>query len=248
METKVYALMNQRESTFWWHVGMQKIIDAQLQKYAPKKKDSRILDAGCGTGGVFNLLAKYGRVYGVDQSIEAVGFAKSKHIAQEVLLSSISDLPYHDNSFDIIVCLDVLYHARSGHEHLDPVSEFYRVLRPEGTLITREPAYNWLRGHQDKIVWTKRRYKKYELVSKLSKTGFEIKKASYVNSFLLPLAVLKRFSETFYTPPNMIEHTFHTNGFLNFIFKQILYLEAKLIAHMNFPFGLSILCVGKKNK
>ncbi len=57
METKVYDFMNQREGTFWWHVGMQKIIDSQLQKYAPKEKDNVILEAGWGTGGVLNLLA-----------------------------------------------------------------------------------------------------------------------------------------------------------------------------------------------
>ena len=104
METKVYDLMNQREGTFWWHVGMQKIIDSQLQKYAPKEKDNVILDAGCGTGGVFNLLAKYGSVYGVDQSEEAVMYAKSKNIAQEVRLSSINSLPFNDNSvFSVLV-------------------------------------------------------------------------------------------------------------------------------------------------
>ena len=246
METKVYDFMNQREGTFWWHVGMQKIIDSQLQKYAPKEKDNVILDAGCGTGGVFNLLAKYGSVYGVNQSEEAVMYAKSKNIAQEVRLSSINSLPFNDNSFDIVTCLDVLFHAKVGNDNNDAMNEFYRVLRPKGLLIVREPAYNWLRGHQDKVIWTNRRYNKNELVSKLSQAGFEAKKTSYLNFFLLPIAVLKRFSENLYTSQNTIEHIFHTNWLLNFIFKQILFLEAKLILHLSFPFGLSIMCVGNK--
>ena len=119
------------------------------------------------------MLAKYGSVYGVDQSEKAVMYAKSKNIAQEVRLSSITSLPYNDNSFDIVVCLDVLYHAKSGNDNNGGLSEFYRVLRPGGVLIVREPAYNWLRGHQDEIVWTKRRYNKNELVSMLSQAGFE---------------------------------------------------------------------------
>ena len=135
METNAYTLMNQREGSFWWFVGMQKIIDSQLQKYAPKEKNSTILDAGCGTGGVFNMLAKYGRVYGVDQSENAVAYAKSKNIAQGVVLSSITNLPYIDNSFDIVVCLDVLYHTRSGNDNQNPLREFYRVLRPGGMFV-----------------------------------------------------------------------------------------------------------------
>jgi len=246
METKAYTLMNQREGSFWWFVGMQKIIDSQLQKYAPKEKNSTILDAGCGTGGVFNLLAKYGRVYGVDQSENAVTYAKSKNIAQGVVLSSITSLPYIDNSFDIVVCLDVLYHTRSGNDNHNPLREFYRVLRPGGMLVAREPAYNWLRGHQDEIVWTKRRYNKNEFVTLISKAGFETERASYVNFFLLPLAVLKRLSEHIYKPDNIIDNTFHTNWLLNGIFKRILFIEAKLISIFNLPFGLSILCIGKK--
>jgi len=245
METEAYALMNEREGTFWWHVGMQKIIDSQLQKYAPKKKDCIILDAGCGTGGCFNAVAKFGSVYGVDQSEEAVKYAKSKNIAQEVRFASITSLPYNDNSFDIVVCLDVLYHAKSGNE-IDALSEFYRVLHPGGLLIVREPAYNWLRGRQDKIVWTKRRYYRNGLVSKLSQAGFKIEKASYINFFLLPFAILKRFSENFHMPENMFRNVFQTNWILNYIFKHILFLEAKLISHMNFPFGLSIMCINKK--
>jgi SAM-dependent methyltransferase len=245
MDTVAYTLMNEREKTFWWYVGMLKIIDSQLKKFVSQKKDNIILDAGCGTGAMFKVLQKYGSVHGIDQSKEAVAFAKAKNIAQEVRLGSISSLPYQEKSFDVVVCLDVLYHEKAGNDD-DALREFYRVLRPGGTLIVREPAYNWLRGHQDAVVWTKKRYNKKELVSKIAHTGFGIEKKSYVNFFLLPLAVIKRFTEGFYKQKNITNETFRTNWLLNFVFRQVLFLEDKLLPYIGFPFGLSIMCVARK--
>lgn len=245
MEPEAYKLMNEREGRFWWHVGMLRIIDAQLARYAPQSHDLVILDAGCGTGGMFSLLSQYGRVYGIDQSTDAVRFATAKNIAQEVTRGSITELPYQDNAFDVVTCFDVLYHARAGND-TQALREFWRVLRSGGILIVREPAYDWLRGHQDEVVWTKKRYTKKEMVIKLSEAGFMVEKASYVNFLLLPLALVKRFSEHLYRPKNSMGTTFRTNPILNALFRYVLFFEARLLPHMNFPFGLSVLCVAHK--
>jgi len=245
MEPEVYAIMNQWEGTFWWHVGMQRIIASQLKKYAPATADNVILDAGCGTGGMFNLLAKYGKVYGVDQSPLAIKYAKEKNIAVALTVASVASLPYGDNTFDIVICFDVLYHALAGSD-THALQEFQRVLRPGGVLIIREPAYNWLRGHHDKLVWTRSRYSKQELVSKLEAAGFAVKKASYINFFLFPLALVKRLSERWYPQKDIVNSTFRTNPIMNMLFKQALFFEALLIRYVNFPFGLSVLCVARK--
>ncbi len=245
MEPEVYAVMRQREDAFWWHVGMQKIIDSQLKKYAPAVKDNVILDAGCGTGGMFNTLSKYGNVYGSDQSPAAVEFAKEKNIAAEIATGSITELPFANNTFDMVVCLDVLYHAMVGSDNR-ALREFWRVLRPGGILIIREPAYNWLRGHHDQLVWAKRRYSKKELASKLTEVGFSLIKASYINFWLFPLALVKRLSENLYKPKNIISTTFRSQPIVNYVFKQFLFLEAKLINHLNFPWGLSVMCVARR--
>ncbi|MBI2050359.1 MAG: class I SAM-dependent methyltransferase [Parcubacteria group bacterium] len=245
MEREAYQLMNEREGAFWWHVGMQRIIDAELSRYVPRGQENVILDAGCGTGGVFNLLAQYGRIYGIDQSPAAIAFAEEKHIAERIALGSITELPYPDAMFAAVTCLDVLYHAKAGND-AQALREFWRVLRPGGILIVREPAYDWLRGHQDDVVWTKKRYAKRELMQKLSEAGFLIEKASHVNCFLFPLAVAKRFSEHWYPQKDIAGSTFRANPVLNFLFKWVLFFEAKLILYVNFPFGLSVLCIARK--
>lgn len=245
MEIEAYKLMNEREGEFWWHAGMRRIIDAQLRRFLPASHDAVILDAGCGTGGMFEVLSKYGRVFGIDQSESAVRFAGGKNIAESVAHGLITELPYQDNSFDLVTCLDVLYHAMAGNDE-QALREFNRVLVSGGLLVVREPSYNWLRGHQDDVVWTKRRYAKKELVGKIQKAGFAVEKATHVNSFLLPLAIAKRLSERLYAQKNIAAETFRTNPTLNALFKRVLYAEAKLLPYFNFPFGLSVLCIARK--
>lgn len=245
MEIEAYKLMNEREAEFWWHAGMSRIVDAQLSRYVSSSHDAVILDAGCGTGGMFEALSKYGRVFGIDQSEDAIRFAAAKNTAESVAHGLITELPYQDNSFDLVTCLDVLYHAMAGNDE-QALGEFNRVLVPGGLLAVREPAYDWLRGHQDDVVWTKRRYAKRELVGKIKKAGFAVEKATYINSFLLPLAIAKRFSEHLYTQKNITESTFQTNPILNALFKHVLYAEAKLVSKINVPFGLSVLCIARK--
>ena len=113
-------------------------------------------------------------------------------------------------------------------------------------MVIREPAYNWLRGHQDKLVWTKKRYYKKELVSAVGAAGFKPLKVSYLNFFLFPLAVAKRLSEHIYVSKNIISKTFHSHWLVNDMFEKCLSLEAALIPYIQFPYGLSIMCVAKK--
>jgi len=246
MKNEVYIAMNKREGKFWWFLGMQKIIVCLLEKYLPTKSNNKILDAGCGTGGWFSILSKYGQVRAVDKSEDAVIYARQKNIAQEVIQGDIEKLPYADNFFDIILCFGVLYHQWTRDDQA-VLEELSRVLKQGGILIVFDPAYNWLRGHHDDFVYTKHRYNKTEMATKINKAGFIIKKITYVNFFLFPLALIKRIFEGKKVGKEDVDNLYLTNSLLNYILKKILFLEAFLINYINLPFGLSIVCVaGKK--
>ena len=89
MEPEVYTKMYEREDFFWWHKGMNKIIDSILDKYFVNKSNNKILDIGCGTGGMFKTLSKYGQVFGIDKSEYAVNYARKRSIAQKVYLTYV---------------------------------------------------------------------------------------------------------------------------------------------------------------
>lgn len=245
METEIYRKMYANEDSFWWHLGMRKIIVSLLDKYLPKQKNLKILDVGCGTGGMFSALSRYGQVYGIDKSEAAIDFARTRNIAQEIKLGDVSQLPWADDMFDLADCFDVLYHQWVESD-VAVLKEIYRVLAPSGLLIIREASYNWLRSQHDQLVWTNHRFTKNELVIKLEQAGFKVKKSSYVNFFLFPLALIKRLLEKIAPEKDFLENTFSYTSWLNYILKLFLYLEAGMVKYLNFPFGLSIICLAKK--
>lgn len=77
-----------------------------------KIKSPKILDIGCGNGNISYQLAMSGcNVTGIDISVDAIAYANQhfKHEKAEYKVFSVYDLP-DDNSFDVIICSEVLEH------------------------------------------------------------------------------------------------------------------------------------------
>jgi len=100
-----------------------------------KKVDS--LDIGCGGGILTEELAAISiNTYGVDISEASLETAK-KHAKEQGLdinyrKAYAEDLPFDDNSFDLITCCDVLEHVDDLEQ---VIAEISRVLRPGGTFV-----------------------------------------------------------------------------------------------------------------
>ena len=67
---------------------------------------------------------------GVDPSPHAIALAKRDH----PLRGSILDLPFEDETFDVITCFDVLQHLEPKSDKR-AVNEIERVLRPGGIAL-----------------------------------------------------------------------------------------------------------------
>jgi len=111
-------------------------IPATLSLLPNSLKNKKILDAGCGSGIYSVLLTKKdGEVIGVDISKKMIEIATRqtpKGLNIKYLVSGLYDLPFKNESFDIIVCNYVLENV----EDLAKVFEqFFKVLTKKGVCI-----------------------------------------------------------------------------------------------------------------
>ncbi len=118
----------------------------QLYVMLEATEPTSVLDAGCGEGFVVDYVAQRNpelRLAGVDLSDTAIEYARA-HFGEKARFrtGSVYKLPFSDNSFDTVICSEVL-------EHLDDpgraVQELKRVAR-RYVLITvpHEPYFQWL--------------------------------------------------------------------------------------------------------
>ena len=101
------------------------------------KEGDKVLDFGCGNGRLFELFrdVKNIRYIGVDQSNKLIDLAREKYPVGEFFHIEDLRLPFVDSSFDVVFAVAVLHHIPSRHKREELLSEFRRVLKPNGILI-----------------------------------------------------------------------------------------------------------------
>lgn len=193
IEPAAYRRMRAVEDAHWWFDGMERIT-ARLLGDEPYPET---LDAGCGAGRNLGFLARYGRVTGMDVSPLALALCAERGHGR-LIGGSLNALPFAGGSFDLVTSFDVLMTA--GVDDAAALAECGRVLRPGGRLLVRVPAYDWLRGRHD-VEWAvARRYTRAGLSAKIAAAGLEVDHATYANTWLLPVAAIKRLAESILPP------------------------------------------------
>lgn len=94
-----------------------------------------VLDAGCGSGvHAEALIARGAKVTGIDKSggMLAIAARRLGDRARLVQADLEGRLPFEDRSFDLVLASLVLHYLQ---DWAGPLSEFYRLLRPEGRLV-----------------------------------------------------------------------------------------------------------------
>lgn len=243
MKKEEYQRIFELEEKHWWYLGMKKIATSLLSPQIKNKNNLEILDAGCGTGGMILCLQQFGKVQGIDLSKEALNYCRKRGL-KNIFQASVEKIPFPDKTFDLITSFDVLYH-QWVKDDLVAIREIYRVLKPGGYFLVRVPAYDWLRGKHDKVVYTRHRYTKGELAQKLKLCGLKILRATYANTILFPPALFKRLLEKI-LPRNRTSDIRPLPKFINAILTGIFYLEVKIISKFDLPFGLSIFVLAQK--
>ncbi len=230
MQAHEHDLLRAVEDMHWWH----RTLRAQVLSVLPPQ--ARVLDAGCGTGGMLSALSAFD-AHGIDASSRAIQHCRARGLNQ-VNLSSVHALPFADASFDVVLSLDVLYHA--DVDEADALTEMRRVLKPGGLLVMNLPAFECLRGSHDAAVSGVRRYRACQVQRLLHLHNLRPEMLHYWNAWLfLPLLFWRRWGSMRQSdlklPCSLL------NGPLAVLGR----LDAMLCRMLRIPFGSSILVTAR---
>jgi SAM-dependent methyltransferase len=241
MQSHHYPILYEVEDTHWWYVGRRRIIQSLVERISTTLKTERILDVGCGTGANLKMLAAFGKAEGVDISPQAVDFCHERGL-DSVKLGAIEQLPYENNSFDLVTALDVI-------EHLDDdaagLREMRRVLRRDGRILVFVPAFMVLWGVQDDVSNHRRRYTLPGLLKAVEEAGFSVEWSSYANiSFFLPVLVVRSVMRWLGLSADT-EYGINIS-LMNGPFSSLFAAERFVFKRGKLPFGVSAVCIARR--
>ena len=116
------------------------LIARSLSQWAVVDPGDRVLDMDCGDG---MLLSYFGQqvpcsLCGMAASVEQYRLLREKLPKADIMYAQPEDIPWHDSSFDVILCTLPLPHTPEPGKLL---KEAMRVLRPGGQILLAMPCY-----------------------------------------------------------------------------------------------------------
>jgi ubiquinone/menaquinone biosynthesis C-methylase UbiE len=106
------------------------------------QRPGAVLDIGCGTGWLLGELARIAdptRLSGVDLIAARVDAARSRVPEADVRVADARELPYEDESFELVTLLTTLSSMPSGDPVTLALDEAARVSSPTGIVLCYEP-------------------------------------------------------------------------------------------------------------
>jgi SAM-dependent methyltransferase len=248
MDHKFYQEYYKLEREGWWFKARLSILESYCKKII-NRPEMRILNVGAATGATSEMLSKFGEVTSLEYDEFCCKFLKEK-TGIEAVNASLTDLPFEDDSYDIICAFDVIEHIE---EDSKAIEEIYRVLRPKGKYFLTVPAFQSLWSNHDVINHHFRIYRKNQINKLIVNKKLKIDDSTYFNFWLfIPISIVrfilnnisrKKDSDSTGSDNEIMQ----SSKIVNEILYRIFYSEKFLLKlNIKFPFGVSILTIGSK--
>jgi SAM-dependent methyltransferase len=242
------------EDRHWWFASRTRALFAVMDRFVPGDSLD-VLDVGCGAGNMIHHLSRYGTVKGIEIDPRPVRQAQARGYDVRQADAALG-IPFDDASFDLVTVLDVIEH---NEDDLSILRECHRVLRANGHLALTVPALPWLWSYNDVLNAHVRRYVTDELRRKVEQTGLRVRRLTYNNFLVFPLAAaLILLRNRAGRRPDLSSHHFDEQAYqvemepspplVNSVLTGVGIVEAGLLRWMNLPIGTALICVAQKSQ
>jgi SAM-dependent methyltransferase len=185
---KLYARLYREH---WWWRAREEYLVGLLRRRLPPGRVGRVLDVGCGGGLLFDRLAEFGEVYGVESDA-------SMRTGEPEIDSRIHWGPLESFSgkgpFDLALMLDVL-------EHLDRPEQALRMvgglLAPGALLMVTVPAFMSIWTRHDELNHHRTRYTGPQLSTLVTGAALRVLETRYFFNWLWAIKRALRTLEHF---------------------------------------------------
>jgi SAM-dependent methyltransferase len=244
MEAELYEEHALLERDQWWFVARRRIIERVLTAHLPGPAPRRILDVGCGTGGMLPMLARFGVVSGLEGEPLAVAHCRSTFGQFDVQRGEIPhDVPA-DGSYDVVTAFDVIEHI---DDDTGAVRALRSALRPGGTVVVTVPALRWLWSDHDVVNGHRRRYTRAGLVDVIERAGLTTVHTSYFNTVLLPAVAAARLVQRLRKSAVELHSDFAMpSAPVNRLLTRLMATERGVVASRGLPIGVSLIVVATR--
>ncbi len=233
-------LVELEHGSFWFRSRNRLLVWA-LERYFPTARS--FLEVGCGTGYVLEGVHRelpHLRVVGGELHSRGLEHASRRIPGVQLLQLDARRIPF-DGEFDVVGAFDVLEHIEDDEGVL---AGLRGATRPGGGILLTVPQHPWLWSASDDYGEHKRRYRRSELVEKVTAAGFEVRRVTSFVALLLPAMAIVRLWARVRRPDPFAELT-ATRA--DPALERILTLERSLIEHgRDLPFGGSLLLVATR--
>jgi ubiquinone/menaquinone biosynthesis C-methylase UbiE len=241
MQEASYALLKENTASHWWNISKDRILSELIASLDIPPKGN-ILELGVGTGKLLSQL-KFVNKFGIDLYVYPEGYNGFSFIRADA-----NRLPVKEGTIDLLLLIDILEHIEDDQGFIE---NCFKVLNKNGKLLIFVPALPVLWSDLDEKGMHFRRYTAKDINRLLANSNIEHKiiRRSYANLFLLPFIfcvriiqkgikrVIKEYDSSSIKAPVRI---------INSIFKFVFSSERLFLRFLNFPIGVSYLCIIKK--
>ncbi len=172
------------------------IIKDYLKISKKDKSEIKILDFGCGLGGLVLLAENENfKTWGVEIDKEAAEIAKLRvKNPDRIILTDSEKLPFDDESFEVITSKCVIEHVSDLEKY---ITEVYRVLKKDGIFIIFAPnhLFPWEGHYKTFFIPYLMPYAKKIFKIFLKIKNKNVNYLNYINTRITPLYLIKKIRE-----------------------------------------------------